>query len=578
MRVHVRDVVVLVGIGLTITSCDAADPASWARVRDDAEIVVVGGAGGGTGATGFGAVLLGFGTTMPDLGHGTRLLRASRFAASGGAGGPYSVFPAFDEYVVDSRTTTGPVPSVGHDPRYNGCVAAQFCGDGSSVSFAATAVWHQDPTTTRTGCVVVPSGNALIDSRLGDHHEQVHVRCEPTSAQIQTIDVPVERVELGASAASLPTDHPLGVAIFGAPGDAMGNGRLYRLDDYPVIGFIPVDLPGTPVGAGLGRTLASVALADGSILLATAGDGRPDDPVVVVATLDPAGGTVVRACLRGRGTRFGSALAFGDFDADGAPDLAVGAGVWLSEQAGTQHADQPVAIYAGSDLLGGRARGCEDPPATSLAPARSIDCLGDPTVGFTCASTTNDAYAGFGASLAVADLNADMRDDLVIGVPLSNVHAGGAGVLVVLAGGTSFDAIGRDDHAIVTYSSIGTGAHFGATVSTVPGVDRAEIVAGAPGAGHVALVFCSGLRGDRPQDFAGMSGVTHGCVLGAHPQHDVDASSPTFDAGPPVDAGVDASRVDAGGLDAGDVDAAGVDAGDDAGGLDADVDSGVDAG
>lgn len=551
--------------GVMLAACDAADPTSFERLRDDAEVVVVSSAGGGNGATGFGAVLLGFGTRLPDTITGTRLLRASRFAASAGTSGPYSVFTAFDEQIVDARTTSGLLPTPSTGARYTGCVAGLFCGEGSSVSFAATEIWHQDAAITRHGCVIVPSGSAIVDSRLGTHHEQVHVRCEETPTQIQPIDVPVEHVELGISATSLPPEHPLGAAIFGAPGDG-ADGRLYRFDDYPVLGFIPVDLPGTPSGAAIGRTLASVTLADGTLLLATGGQGRPNDPVVVVATIDPAGGAQLRACLRGRGTRFGSALAFGDFDADGTPDLAVGAGAWTAELAATQHVDQPVALYAGSALVSGRALGCEDPPTTPLMPARSVDCPSDSAAGFVCAATTNDPYAGFGASLAAADVNGDGHDDLVVGAPLSGIRIAGGGAVVVLAGGTSFAALGQDDHAFLTYPSLMSGAHLGAALSTLPGVDRAEIVAGVPGQGHVALIFCSGIRGDRPEDFANVPGVTHGCVRGPVAQADVDASIVPVDVGVPDDAGMDG-----GGADAGD------DAGADAGDLDADVDAGVDA-
>jgi hypothetical protein len=571
MRRHEQLAVVTAAV-LALGACDALDPTSFDRLRQTSEIVVSGSPGGGTGSTGFGAVLLGFGTTLPDSVTPTRLVRASRYAASSGSGGAYSVFPAFDEGILDQRSTTGLYPSATAGPRYNGCVNAQFCGVGSSISFAAAAMWRQDAATTRFGCVIVPSGNAIVDSRAGEHHEQVQIRCEPTSTQIQPIDVPVERVEFGASATSLPVDHPLGAVIFGAPGDQSGDGALFLLDDYPVSGFTRIGLTGVPVGAGLGRTLASVALADGTILLATGGRGRPDDPVVVVATLDPAGGAaVVRACLRGRGTRFGSALTFGNFDGDAIPDLVIGAGVWASEDIGSQHVDQPLALYSGGQLVNGRAQGCEDPPSTTLAPARMIACENDARAGFTCAASSNDTYVGFGASLATGDINGDGRDDLIVGAPLANIRAAGAGAVEVLAGGTSFDAIGTSDHSFLTYSSIGAGARLGAAVATVPGVDRSEIVSGAPGNGRVAIFFCSGLRGDRPEDFTGMTGITHGCVLGPRSRADVDAGTIA-----PSDAGV---RMDAG--DDADVDAG--DAGDDAGtmndaGDDADVDADTDAG
>ena len=78
---------------------------------------------------------------------------------------------------------------------------------------------------------------------------------------------------------------------------------------------------------------------------------------------------------------------------------------------------------------------------------------------------------------------------------------------------------------------------FGFDVALVPGTDRDEIVAGAPGASSAALLFCSGLAGDRPADLTGQAGVSHGCVLpeevGRPP-----VCSGAGDAGP-LDAGID---------------------------------------
>ena len=533
-------------IAALLASCTALDPTAFQAMHGTGEVVVIPGPGGGNGATGFGVTLLGFGTLLPDLASPSRLVRGSRYVASSGSGSVFGVYSVFDEQVVDARTTSGLIVTAGTTPRYTGCVAGVSCGAGSSISAAQTAIWHEDAATTRQACVIVPAGLAIVDQTAGTFHEEIQIRCEPSSSSIQSIAVPVERVNFGVSATSLPVEHPLGVALFGAPGDRRGNGAVYRLDDFPLNGFVQIDIAG-PAGAGLGRTLASRALADGSILVAIGGRDRPNDPVVIVATLDPAGGVLRHACLRGRGTQFGAALAFGDFDADGVPDLAIGSGTATAEVAATQHGDLPIALYAGHALLAASSAGCEDPPSSTLAPARTLECASDAAAGFNCAAMAAQSYTGFGAALAIGDVNADGHDDLIVGAPFANVRAGGAGALIVLGGGATFDAIGATDHALLTYSSIMADAHLGASVSMVPGVDRMEIVAGAPGNGRVAVFFCSGIRGDRPEDFVNRS-VTHGCVLSP-------TAGPLADAGPlPMDMGVapiDAASVADSAMDAG---------------------------
>jgi hypothetical protein len=515
---------------LLLGGCAILDPTSFSAMHGTSEVVIVVGPTG-AGSTGLGAVLLGFGTVLPDHTDATRLVRASRYLVTSGPSSAYSVYPAFDEHVVDAQTTSGLLVSATAQPLYAGCVAGSLCGQGSSISAAATATWHADATTVRHDCVIVPAGLMLTDATTGAYHERFHLRCEPMASDVATLNVVAEHVGLGASAASLPAEHPLGVALFGAPGDQFGNGALYRLDDAPAIGFTRVDIP-APNGAAIGSSLVAAPLADGSILVATGGIGRPNDPVVVVASIDPSGGVVRHACLRGRGVGFGSALAMGDLDEDGVPDLAIGAATIVSDVVVTQPMEQPIRIWSGHALVAASAAGCEDPPSTTLAPTRSIDCATDNTSGFTCGGGTA-GYTAYGISLAIGELNGDTHADLIIGAPLSGLRGQNAGALVVLAGGGTIDSLGVADHSVLTYSSLQAGAALGTHVATVPGVDRAEILASAPGNGRVALFFCSGLRGDRPEDFVGRS-VTHGCVLGATPSTGLDAG---VDASAPRDAG-----------------------------------------
>lgn len=544
-----------------LAACTAADPTAFNSFRDTTAIVV------SHGAMDYGTVLVGYDTIVPHTTTPGRFLRASRYAASGGPGTGYSIYGAFDEITIDQRTTQGLRPAAGPDPRINGCGSTQSCGAGSSASIAAMPLWHQDATTTRYGCVVVPSGNVLVDSRGGQYHEQVHVRCESSFTSVEPIQVPVEGADFGASAASLPPEHPLGVALFGAPGDASGAGGLYRLDDHPRRGFTRVDLPGTPSSAGLGAVLAAAPLDDGSLIVATTGFGRPGDPVVVAMTIDPAGTATLRACLRGRGARYGSALAFGDLDGDGTPDLAVGAGVGQLALVGAEGPDLPIQLFDGTDLVAASAAGCEDPPATRVSPVHTLECTSDVSRGYLCASGPEQSYTGFGAAITMADVDVDGHQDLIVGAPFASVRVGSGGAVLVLGGGGSFDSIGAVEHSVLTYSSVAGNAHLGSTVATVQGADRREIVAGAPGQRSIVLFYCSDIPGDRVSDFVGMPGVTHGCVVGPTLHDDVDANVVPMDAGTvEIDA---AQEDDAATPDDAASDDADVDAGDDAGDVDA---------
>jgi hypothetical protein len=113
------------------------------------------------------------------------------------------------------------------------------------------------------------------------------------------------------------------------------------------------------------------------------------------------------------GERFGSALAVGDFNADGADDLAVGA---------------PGAMFGGRVYI--------------LFGRKQVGIVLDFThfIDITWTHSPNPSPGtGFGSALAAGDLNCDGRDDLAIGSPNQILgSASGAGEVIVAYSGTNF--------------------------------------------------------------------------------------------------------------------------------------------
>ncbi|MBP9144333.1 MAG: VCBS repeat-containing protein [Thermoanaerobaculia bacterium] len=188
------------------------------------------------------------------------------------------------------------------------------------------------------------------------------------------------------------------VALFGPP--AMGGAQLFEVDETLLAG------PGAPQAAA--RQGAALVSAD------IDGDGRADllvgaplrDQTVFAEAGVDAGGVVTfgftpdRAVTigpefqtHGRGHRRGSAIALGDFDGDGAPDVASGApgaGVGNVEATGLVMIEMSYAgaverffLHQDTEGMGGQ----------------------------------REAGDEFGAALAVGDFDGDSFDDLAIGVP-----------------------------------------------------------------------------------------------------------------------------------------------------------------
>jgi hypothetical protein len=111
---------------------------------------------------------------------------------------------------------------------------------------------------------------------------------------------------------------------------------------------------------------------------------------------------------------FGGALAFGEFDADGAADLAIGVS---GEAVGSVQFAGAVNVLSGS-------------PGGLVAAGSQLFTQDSPGIG----STAEDSDR-FGASLATGDFDADGVADLAVGAPAESVGAVvGAGAVNVLYG------------------------------------------------------------------------------------------------------------------------------------------------
>lgn len=118
--------------------------------------------------------------------------------------------------------------------------------------------------------------------------------------------------------------------------------------------------------------------------------------------------------------RFGTALAYGDFNADGYDDLAVGVPgetTGSATESGTVH-----VIYGSSTGLQAGLNGRNDQLFRQ---------------GLNSLPGTPENFDWFGYSLAAGDFNGDGFDDLAIGAPLENETVGNDGIVHVLFGGST---------------------------------------------------------------------------------------------------------------------------------------------
>jgi hypothetical protein len=193
---------------------------------------------------------------------------------------------------------------------------------------------------------------------------------------------------------------------------------------------------------------------------------------------------------------FGAALTTGDFNGDGAADLAIGA---PGETLGKGFGAGTVAVLWGAPGgLGSGRTGSELRPGAGVVGGKAEN--GD----------------AFGAALAAGDITGDHRDELIVGSPGEN----GSGAIQVFPGGADgFRVAGPayDRSRVGAARKPVFGDAFGTAVAAgdFNGDGKADVAAGIPGAdrsrGAVAVLYAGGslLTGDGAQQWSqGSDGLT----------------------------------------------------------------------
>jgi cysteine-rich repeat protein len=244
--------------------------------------------------------------------------------------------------------------------------------------------------------------------------------------------------------------------IVGAPDEGAGVIRAYRSLGATGLDPTPTSVTGAAATERLGAALA-VADIDGdgrADIVAGAPHASTQAGAAVVFAGSPAGLSSTKlwsATGKAAAGRFGDSVAAADITGDGSPDVIVG---------------EPSAGSGAVHVFTNKANGLAKAPGTSLVHG---------TTG-----------ARFGTALAVGDINGDTRADLVIGAPFASP---GGDLSVYL--GTPSGVGGTASEVRVGSTNAELGASVAIADFEADGFS--DLLVGAPGADQ-ALIFAGGCR------------------------------------------------------------------------------------